>query len=157
MAEADGPAECVDAALSRSGADADVVLAVADAEHAAGEPGGMGNRGDARTVDSAAAVSRRYAYVGASDFNRISWGDSPPLDLVEHELGHTLGWVHSAVDDGPPPSYRSGIDVMSNSAAPRDVDPARRDAPDTIALQRMIAGWIASPTSRWSTTTATSP
>jgi hypothetical protein len=67
------------------------------------------------------------------------------MDLVEHEVGHTLGWVHSATEPGPPEHYLSALDVMSNSAAPRVADPTSRDAPDTLALDRLISGWL--PTS----------
>ncbi len=34
---------------------------------------------------------------------------------------------------------------MSNSAAPRAANPARRDGPDTLAINRLAAGWL--PTS----------
>lgn len=140
LGPADGPDECAEQALDRSGPEATVVLAVADAEHVEGELGGQGSGGVAAAEGSPAKVSRRVAYVGGSDFNRVTWGDNPPLDLVEHELGHTLGWVHSGVTaDG---RYVSALDVMSNSAAPREVRPERRDAPDAIAIQRVIAGWI---------------
>jgi hypothetical protein len=139
MAAADGPDECVSAALDRASAEADVVLAVADAEHVEGEAGGKGSGGDPTETDAAARTTRRYAYVGAADFDRATWGDTPPMDLVEHELGHALGFVHSAVvgDD-----YLSALDLMSNSAAPRDTLPDRRDAPDVIALHRVTAGWL---------------
>jgi hypothetical protein len=136
----DGPDQCAEQALDRSGPASTVVLAVADAEHVEGEHGGQGSGGVVASAGSPAKVSRRVAYVGGSDFNRATWGDTPPLDLVEHELGHTLGWVHSGVT--PDGRYVSALDLMSNSAAPRDVKPSRRDAPDAIAIQRVIAGWI---------------
>ena len=68
----------------------------------------------------------------------------PPLDLIEHEIGHTIGWVHSGTAEGAGVEgvYDSALDVMSNSAAPRSVDPSRRDAPDTLAIDRLISGWI---------------
>jgi hypothetical protein len=31
---------------------------------------------------------------------------------------------------------------MSNSAAPRALNPERRDAPDTLAVNRLAAGWL---------------
>lgn len=137
----DGYEECVDVALAASSGSASVVLAIADAEHASGLPGGFGSAGVgcALSTPCAAAESRRYAYVGAADFS-AAWGDAPPLDLVEHELGHTLGWVHSGMDIHG--SYQSALDVMSNSAWPRAVDSTRRHAPDTIGIQRLIAGWL---------------
>jgi hypothetical protein len=39
-------------------------------------------------------------------------------------------------------TYDSALDVMSDSAAPRATDPARRDGPDTLAIDRLISGWI---------------
>lgn len=139
LAPSDGPEQCASAALDEASDEADVVLAVADAEHVEGEAGGMGSGGDPTAPDAAAGATRRYAYVGAADFDRITWGDNPPMDLVEHELGHTLGFVHSGVVDA---EYQSALDLMSNSAAPRDTLPDRRDAPDVIALHRVSAGWL---------------
>lgn len=141
LGAADGYEACVDKALAAASPSATVVLAIADAEHAPGLPGGYGSAGIGcpGSEPCAAAESRRYAYVGASDF-AARWGASPPLDLVEHELGHTLGWVHSGMDIHG--SYQSALDVMSNSAWPRAVDNTRRDAPDTIGVQRLIAGWL---------------
>jgi hypothetical protein len=136
----DGPEQCASAALDEASADADVVLAVADAEHVEGEAGGMGSGGDPTAPDAAAGATRRYAYVGAADFDRATWGDTPPLDLVQHELGHALGWEHSGVTDDQ--QYLSALDLMSNSAAPRDALPERRDAPDVIAIHRVVAGWL---------------
>ncbi|MFZ9627719.1 MAG: hypothetical protein ACO3C1_00045 [Ilumatobacteraceae bacterium] len=144
MGRDDDYVACVDAAIAGARLDTTVVLAVATAEHAPGSPGGFGQPGrgctDRSTGECDVAESRRYAYVGASDFGP-QWADNPPLDLVEHELGHTLGWVHSGVD---PVSgdYLSALDVMSNSAAPRDVDRSRRDAPDTLGVHRLVAGWL---------------
>jgi hypothetical protein len=137
---ADDEQDCVDKAIAGSAGTTNAVLAVADAEHAPDQPGGMGNGGDPTVPDGPVAATRRYAYVGAADFDRATWADSPPMDLVEHEIGHTLGWVHSGLSAAG--DYLSGIDLMSNSAAPRDVDPARRDGPDVLALHRVVAGWL---------------
>lgn len=141
LAPSEGYEACVDKALAASGDSATVVLAIADAEHAPDRPGGYGSAGSGcvGTPPCPARVSRRYAYVGAADF-APRWGPRPPLDLVEHELGHTLGWTHSGLDVHG--TYLSALDVMSNSAWPRAVDPERRDAPDTIAIHRVVAGWI---------------
>lgn len=135
---------CVDQAIERASTTSTVVLAVATAEHAPDEPGGFGQPGrgctDRATMTCPVAESRRYAYVGASDFGP-QWADDPPLDLVEHELGHTLGWVHSGTEPATG-AYLSALDVMSNSAAPRDVDPSRRDAPDVLGVHRAVSGWL---------------
>ncbi len=141
IAAADQPQACVDRAIAGAGDDTDAVLVVADAEHAADQPGGFGSGGDPCPANGACSIvtTRRAAYVGASDFHP-DWGDEPPMDLVEHEIGHSLGWVHSGIDDSG--HYLSALDVMSNSAAPREVEPARRDGPGTLALNLFLAGWL---------------
>lgn len=137
----DEPQACVDAAIAGAGDHAEAVLVVADAEHATDQAGGFGSAGDPCPTDARCrvSISRRAAYIGANDFDP-EWGDAPPMDLVEHEIGHTLGWVHSGVDDAG--RYLSGLDLMSNSAAPREVDPTRRDAPGTLAVNLFLAGWL---------------
>lgn len=137
------PQACVDQAIVGADDTADAVLVVADAEHATGHPGGFGNVGGQCPAQPPCPVfdSRRAGYVGASDFHP-DWGDQPPMDLVEHEIGHTLGWTHSGFVDGADVPYQSALDVMSNSAAPRDLDPARRDGGDTLAINRLLAGWL---------------
>jgi hypothetical protein len=141
MAVDDAPQACIDAALDAAADDTRAVLAVADAEHGADQVGGFAVGGDPCPAASpcSARDSRRFAYVGASDFHP-DWGDAPPMDLVEHELGHTLGWVHSAVTTDL--VYESAIDVMSNSAAPRELVDTRRDAADTLAVNHLAAGWL---------------
>jgi hypothetical protein len=147
MSRTDTPEACAREALKKSSPSARAVLLVANAEHGAAQPGGMGSAGvgcpTASNDGCSAAQSQRWAYVGAVDFapDRIA---HPPLDLVEHEIGHTLGWVHSgsAEGTGVEGTYDSALDVMSNSAAGRAADPARRDAPDTLAIDRLISGWI---------------
>ena len=137
------PQICVDQAIVGADDTTDVVLVVADAEHRPEFPGGFGNVGVPCPAQPPCPVldSRRSAYVGASDFHP-DWADQPPMDLVEHELGHTLGWTHSGFVDGAAAPYQSALDLMSNSAAPREADGARRDAPDTLAINRFLAGWL---------------
>lgn len=138
----DEPQVCVDKAIAASGDTAHGVFVVADAEHNQGRPGGFANAGTTcATPPCAAKTTRRSAYVGASDFSP-DWGDRPPMDLIEHEIGHALGWPHSGYDASLPVPEQSALDVMSNSAAPRDVLPDRRDAPDTLAIDRLSAGWL---------------
>ncbi|MBI4884338.1 MAG: hypothetical protein HY826_09830 [Actinobacteria bacterium] len=137
------PQACVEQAINGAEDTADVVLVVANAEHRSEFPGGFGNGGNSCPAEPPCPVleSRRSAYVGASDFHP-DWGDRPPFDLVEHELGHTLGWIHSAFVDGAAQPYQSALDLMSDSAAPRAANPERRDAPDVLAVDRLLANWL---------------
>lgn len=141
LADDEDDADCLAHALDRSGPAATVVLAIADAEHAEGQAGGRGSPGNAPNCDGcAAAATRRGVSIGASDFHP-DWGPVPLLDLIEHELGHTLGLPHSG--EGGADVYSSGLDVMSDSAAPREVDAARRDGPSTLAINLLDLGWLA--------------
>src|SRR3954454_3446359 len=138
----DEPQACVDKAIAASDGNAHGVMVVADAEHNEGKPGGFANPGAiCGSAPCAATTTRRSAYVGASDFSP-EWGDRPPMDLIEHEIGHALGWPHSGYDPSLPDPTQSALDVMSDSAAPRDIQPDRRDAPDTLAINRLSAGWL---------------
>lgn len=147
MSATDTPERCARAAIAKAAPSARAVLLVADAEHAARQPGGLGSAGvpcpEGTSGGCPVAQSQRWAYVGAADFapNRIA---RPPLDLIEHEIGHTLGWVHSgsAAATSAEGVYDSALDLMSNSAAPRATDPTRRDGPDTLAIDRLVAGWL---------------
>jgi len=134
-----------DAAGGRDAGDdaVEAVLAVADAEHVEGVAGGWGTAGERATCgdDCPVGESHRAAYVGASDFHP-DWGPVPALDLLEHEIGHTLGLPHSGSAAEGEAEYSSALDVMSDSAAPRDVDPSRLDAPDTLGIDRLALGWL---------------
>lgn len=137
------PQVCVEQAIHGADDTSDAVLVVADAEHRPEFPGGFGNAGQPCPAEPPCPVldSRRSAYVGASDFHP-DWANQPPMDLVEHELGHTLGWPHSGFVDGADDPYQSSLDLMSDSAGPRDTDPTRRDGPNTLGINRLIAGWL---------------
>lgn len=135
-----GARQCVDTAVAQMDSAAHGVLVVADAQHREDRNGGWGRDGEgchgrcpsmaARTEDSVQAI-----YIGASDF--VAEGPSP-LDLVEHELGHALGWPHSRWRV----EYDSPVDVMSDSAAGRRGDGKRRHAPGVLAINRYLAGWL---------------
>ncbi|MEX1105012.1 MAG: hypothetical protein WEB78_02335, partial [Ilumatobacteraceae bacterium] len=115
--------------------------AVATAEHVEGRPGGWGTPGSWLSCAGScpARTTRRAASVGASDFSP-DWGPVPLLDLIEHELGHTLGLPHSSIgNDG---QYLGALDLMSNSAAPREVDPGTLDGPDLLGIDRVDLGWL---------------
>ena len=142
IAPTDSSQACVDAALALADSTANGVLVVGNAEQAVGQPGGFATMGDECDDPPCRAVeTRRAVYVGASDFNPV-WGDRPPMDLIEHEIGHALGWPHSGYDEAQPAPHRSALDVMSDSAAPRMIDSSRRDAPDTLAINRVASGWL---------------
>lgn len=143
MAPGDTSQTCVDNALDQSSPTATAVFAVATAEHTARAPGGWGTPGTwaSCTTSCEASITRRSAYVGASDFHP-DWGFIPALDLIEHEIGHTIGLPHSGEVLNDKFGYTSALDVMSNSAAPRDVDPWRRHGPDTLAVNRLAVGWL---------------
>lgn len=130
---------CVDRAIDASSSDATTVLVIATAEHLATAPGGWGRPGSpCAAAPCPAADTRRAVYVGASDFHPDN-GAVPLLDLVEHEIGHTLDLPHSG-DAGD--QHASAIDLMSNSAAPREVQPDRKNGQDTIAIDRLALGWL---------------
>lgn len=140
MAVDEMPEQCLERALDAAGSTTAGVLAVADAEHDPSQPGGFGREGTPCAAPRCTArVTRRGAYVGGADFNP-RWGEGPPLDLVMHEIGHALGWPHSGMDATG--RYTSALDVMSNSAAAREIDPERRDAAGTLALNLVTAGWL---------------
>lgn len=134
--------DCADRAVARAGGGVEGVIVVADARHRDDVSGGWGRPGSCSTPCRASTVdvTGRAVYVGAADF-APAWGDRPPLDLVQHELGHALDLPHSG-DEIALGRYSSPIDVMSDSAAPRQVRPDRRDAPDTIAANRIALGWL---------------
>lgn len=138
----EAPSDCLQSAIAGASSSASGVLAVATAEHAAGQHGGFARAGagcSTRLRDCSASTTGRGVYVGASDFHP-DWKGRPPLDLIEHEIGHLLGWPHSGHEsDG---EYDSALDVMSNSAAPREADSTLRDGQDTLAINKVDAGWL---------------
>lgn len=134
---------CVDRALDKSSAATQGVLVIADAQHTESAVGGWGRPGTPCEKNCSAKQTRRSVYIGASDFMPY-WKGNPPLDLVEHELGHALDWPHSStsVDNFGSGIYDSDVDVMSNSAAPRGIFPATRNAPGPLAINMYLARWF---------------
>jgi len=134
--------DCVDRALDVSASDVDGVLVVADAQHRETVPGGWGRPGRPCVMDCPASLTRRAVYVGAADFMAE---ESPPLDLVEHEMGHALDWPHSNLSDDSADrgEYDSPFDLMSDSSAGRNADATVRHAPGPLAIHLHAAGWLA--------------
>jgi hypothetical protein len=129
------PQQCVDGAIDQARPEADGVLVVADAQHRSDRSGGWGRDGVHCGDVCAVGASRRAVYVGAADFVGLG---STPLDLIEHEVGHALGWPHSRWRT----EYDSPIDVMSDSAAARRGDESQVHAPGTLAINRYLSGWL---------------
>ena len=134
---------CVDRALDKASAATRGVLVIADAQHTEVAVGGWGRPGTPCEESCSAKQTRRAVYVGASDFMPY-WKGNPPLDLVEHELGHALDWPHSStsVDSFGSGVYDSDVDVMSNSAGPRENFPDTRNAPGPLAINMYLAKWL---------------
>jgi M6 family metalloprotease-like protein len=144
ISPADHSQQCIDRALDRADPTADAVLVVATAQHAPDQPGGRSTPGSWLdcTARCSAVATRRVVYVGANDFHPEA-DDAMPLDLIEHELGHSLGLPHSGDIVGSDGNRGVGpFDLMADPAAPRTVDPQRRDAPDTLAVDRLDLGWL---------------
>ena len=132
---------CLDAGLDASDPDATGVVVIADAPHRDDRPGGWSQPGIGCASDTCPArQSRRGVYLGAADFLVLDQASAEvPLDLVEHEIGHALGWPHSSRHSS---RYDSVIDLMSDSAAPRRLSPSRRHGPGVLAFHRLSAGWL---------------
>lgn len=135
--------DCAERALDQSGPKVRGVMVIADAEHRADESGGWGTPGIGCTVSCSARKTRRSVYVGAGDFMDY-WNGDPPLDLVEHEIGHALDWPHSSASasNSGQEIYDSALDVMSDSSAPRMVFSAKRHGPGTLAINLYAARWF---------------
>jgi hypothetical protein len=150
---------CVEGALESSSQGATGVVVIADAPHRDDVPGGWAQPGIGcpnPNQTCTAKLSRRAVYLGGADFFTLSSREDPssvPLDLLEHEIGHALGWAHSFRSEETLSSkrspvgrlhvqgYDSSLDVMSNSAAPRELNPLRQHGPGVLGIHRVIAGW----------------
>jgi len=134
---------CVDRALDQSLDSTRGVLVIANAQHTETAVGGWGRPGASCAESCSARLTRRAVYVGASDFMPY-WKGNPPLDLIEHEIGHALDWPHSStsVDNFGNGVYDSAVDVMSNSAATRHIDSDARNAPGPLGINMYLAGWL---------------
>ena len=134
---------CVERALDQASGTTRGVLVIANPQHTATAVGGWGRPGAPCVQNCSARLTRRAVYVGASDFMPF-WKGDPPLDLIQHELGHALDWPHSStsVDNFGSGVYDSDVDVMSNSAAPRDFNSEVRNAPGPLAINMYLARWL---------------
>lgn len=134
---------CVERALDQASDTTRGVLVIANAQHTATAVGGWGRPGAPCVQNCSARLTRRAVYVGASDFMPF-WKGDLPLDLIQHELGHALDWPHSStsVDNFGSGVYDSEVDVMSNSAAPRDFNSEARNAPGPLAINMYLARWL---------------
>jgi len=134
---------CVDRALDQASDSTRGVLVIANAQHAETAVGGWGRPGSPCVESCSARLTRRAVYIGASDFMPY-WKGDPPLDLIEHEMGHALDWPHSStsVDNFGNGVYDNAVDVMSNSAAPRDINSDERNAPGPLGINMYLAGWL---------------
>ena len=151
---------CVEDALESSSQKATGLVVIADAAHREDVPGGWAQSGIGCANPNhtcSAKLSRRAVYLGGADFFPLSRREDPsgvPLDLLEHEIGHVLGWPHSfranetlnseRAPAGRPhvKGYDSSLDVMSNSAAPREFNSRRQHGPGVLGIHRVIVGWL---------------
>ena len=141
IAATDEPQACIDKALAAASPTSHGVLVVADAEHNGNQPGGFGSPGDTcADPPCAASTTRRSAYVGAADFDP-QWGDQPPMDLVEHRSVTPSDGLTAATTRRRR-SHTEGARLDEQQRGARAVHPDRRDAPDTLAINRLEAGWL---------------
>ena len=134
---------CVERALDQASPTTRGVMVIANAQHSETAVGGWGRPGSPCEKNCSAKSTRRAVYIGAADFMPF-WTGNPPLDLVEHEMGHALDWPHSStsVDNFGNGVYDSDIDVMSNSAAPRDFNADMRNAPGPLGINLYLSQWM---------------
>ena len=114
-------------------------------------------RGRSASPAAPSSGSRRAAYVGASDFHP-ELGRGAGCSTWSSTSSGTRSGCRTRGDaaDADAGTYSSALDLMSDSAAPRDVDPGTLDGPDLIAVDRLALGWIAArTTSRSCPATAT--
>ena len=141
---ADEPQACVDKASPRRATHAHGVIAIADAEHNADAAGRLRqSRRCVRRSSVHGVGDTALVYVGAADFSRNGVTDRRWISSSTRSATRSVGRT-AATTNRRASRIASALDLMSNSAAPREVDPDRRDGPDTLAINRLAAGWMPS-------------
>ena len=111
IAAADEPQACVDKALAAASDSAHGVIAIADAEHNADAARRL--RQPWQRVRRATVHCFGDPAIGVRRRGRLRTRNGviePPMDLVEHEIGHALGWPHSGYDESQSEPNRSALD-----------------------------------------------
>jgi hypothetical protein len=141
----DGPEDCIDKALARTGDPYTNVL-IADSTTRSIGVAGFASPGlimlsesgqDPSVFDRSPAASHRGGWIAGTEISTL-----PNPGTIIHELGHTVHWPHSYI--GPWDEYDNPVDVMSSGFGSCTNDPYiyRCDPGNTIAFNRFASGWL---------------
>lgn len=138
----DGPGECIEEALSRTGAPFTSAF-VADSTLAGGgfaSPGTIfaSESGPDFTVfERPPNQARRGGWVGGATIS-----ERPNVGTIVHEIGHTVHWPHSYV--GPLDEYDNPVDVMSEGFGFCQIGNLfySCDPGNTLAFNRLASDWL---------------